>query len=220
MLYFSTFEEETSRLKDGLKKLRTGTTTVGVSCTNGVVLATDRRVTSGIYIAHKRGRKIVKLDDRIAVTIAGLVADAQMITDYLRAQLRIMKYSGQKISVKAIATLASNILFSGRLLPFIVQFIVAGMDDEGAHIYALDWFGTLTREKYIATGSGSPYALGVLESGYRPDLTVEEALPMVLKAVKAAMSRDPGSGEGVDVVVITKEGVRELSDQEISKLMG
>ncbi|MCX8169940.1 MAG: proteasome subunit beta, partial [Candidatus Methanomethyliaceae archaeon] len=122
-------------------------------------------------------------------------------------------------STKAIATLASNILFSSRYFPYIVQFIIAGVDEEGPKIYVLDWFGTLTEEKFVATGSGTPYAVGVLEAMLKKNPTISEALPTIAKAVKSAMERDPGSGEGIDIVVLSKEGVRELTDEEIAKLL-
>ncbi|MCS7097784.1 MAG: archaeal proteasome endopeptidase complex subunit beta [Candidatus Methanomethyliaceae archaeon] len=205
------------QLYESFKK---GTTTVGVVCRDGVVLATDRRVTAGLYIAHKRGRKIYILDDNKAATIAGLVADAQMIMDFLKSQIALMKLSNRiPPSTKAIATLASNILFSSRYFPYIVQFIIAGVDEEGPKIYVLDWFGTLTEEKFVATGSGTPYAVGVLEAMLKKNPTISEALPTIAKAVKSAMERDPGSGEGIDIVVLSKEGVRELTDEEIAKLL-
>lgn len=198
-----------------------GTTTVGVVCRDGVILATDRRVTSGLYIAHKRGRKIYKIDDNKAATMAGLVADAQMIMDYLRANINLAKVTRRApLSTRAVATLASNILFSARWYPYVVQFIVAGKDEDGPKLYQLDWFGALTEEKYIATGSGTPYAIGVIETFYDEGKTAAELLPVVIKAVKAALSRDPGSGEGIDAVVVSDGGVRELSDREVAELEG
>ena len=195
-----------------------GTTTVGIRCVNGIVLATDRRVTSGFYVANKRGKKILQIDDMVYATIAGVVADAQMLIDRIKAHVKYVKTSTkQPLSVKAIASLMSNILFSSRSFPLIVQAIVAGIDDEGPKLFNLDLFGTLTEEKYIATGSGSPLAIAVLETKYRDDLTVKEAIPIVIEAVKAAMKWDPGSGEGFDVIVITREGVEEIPQEKLEK---
>ncbi|MBC7113346.1 MAG: proteasome subunit beta [Candidatus Methanomethyliales bacterium] len=202
------------------ERLKKGTTTVGVVCRDGIVLATDRRVTSGLYVAHKRGRKLFILDDNKAATIAGLVADAQMIMDYLRSHINMLKLANRgPVSTKSVATLASNILFSSRYFPYIVQFIVAGVDESGPKIYVLDWFGTLTEEKFVSTGSGSPYAVGVLEATLKRNPSVSEALPVIAKAVKSAIERDPGSGEGIDVMILTKEGIKELTDEEISRLL-
>lgn len=202
------------------EKLKKGTTTVGVVCRDGIVLATDRRVTSGLYVAHKRGRKLFILDDNKAATIAGLVADAQMIMDFLRSQVNLLKLSTRgPVSTKALATFASNVLFSSRYFPYIVQFIVAGVDETGPRMYVLDWFGTLTEEKFISTGSGSPYAVGVLEATLKKNPSVSDALPIITKAVKSAIERDPGSGEGIDVITLRKEGIKELTDEEISKFL-
>jgi len=202
------------------EKLKHGTTTVGIVCTDGVVLATDRRVTAGTYVAHKKGRKLFVLDDNKAATIAGLVADAQMIMDYLKAQINTLKLTTRApVTTKAAATLASNILSSSRYYPFIVQLIIAGYDADGPSIFTLDWFGTLTQEKFISTGSGSPYAIGVLEATLKSNQSVSDALPTITRAVKAAIARDPGSGEGIDVITITKDGMKELTDAEITKLL-
>ena len=195
-----------------------GTTTVGIRCVDGIVLATDRRVTSGFYVANKRGKKILQIDDMVYATIAGVVADAQMLIDRIKAHVKYVKTSTkQPLSVKAIASLMSNILFSSRFFPLIVQAIVAGIDNEGPKMFNLDFFGTLTEEKYIATGSGSPLAIAVLETKYRDDLTVKEAIPIVIEAVKAAMKWDPGSGEGFDVIVITREGIEEIPQEKLEK---
>lgn len=202
------------------EKLKKGTTTVGVVCKDGIVLATDRRVTSGLYVAHKRGRKLFILDDNKAATIAGLVADAQIIMDFLRSQVNLLKLSNRRpVSTKTLATFASNVLFSSRYFPYIVQFIVAGVDEAGPRMYVLDWFGTLTEEKFISTGSGSPYAVGALEATLKKNPSISDALPIITKAVKSAIERDPGSGEGIDVMVLRKDGIKELTDEEISKFL-
>lgn len=202
------------------EKLKKGTTTVGIVCKDGVVLATDRRATAGTYVAHKKVKKLFIIDESKIATIAGLVADAQMIMDYLRSHTTLLKLStGGEVPTKAIATYASNLLSASKFYPYIVQFIVAGYDKNGPKMYVLDWFGTLTEETFISTGSGSPYAMGVLESTLKKNPTVSEALPVIAKAVRTSISRDPGSGEGIDVVTLSKAGIRELSDQEITELL-
>ncbi|MCX8204380.1 MAG: archaeal proteasome endopeptidase complex subunit beta [Candidatus Nezhaarchaeota archaeon] len=201
-----------------MRVVRTGTTTIGIVCSDGVVLATDRRVTSGFFIANKRGRKIYRIEEHIAATIAGVVADAQMLMDRLSAQARLYRLaSGRRISVKAAATLASNILFGSRPFPLVLQAIVAGVDDEGPSMFSLDFFGTLTKERYIATGSGSPMALGVLEGGYREGMKIGDALPLVCRAIASSMRWDPASGEGFDVAVITERGIEEKAGEDLLK---
>lgn len=192
-----------------------GTTTVGIVYRDFVVLAADRRATSGSFIAHKRAEKIQKVDDHAVVTIAGYVGDAQWLVERLRVEARLYKLeNAEPIPLEALASLASIILFQNR--PFIiVQMLIGGVDQYGTNLFCLDWLGTATREKYAATGSGTPYAISVIESEYREDTAPEEALKLAVKAVKAATMRDPGSGEGVDLALISKEGVRFLKGEEV-----
>ena len=193
-----------------------GTTTVGAICRDGVVLATDTRVTMGYFIAHKRGKKVHKIDDHLAMTMAGVVADAQAVLEILRVNASLYKLANKRpMPVAAAARLAANILFYNRLLPLILQAIIAGVDSEGAHIFSLDPFGSLTEERrFFATGSGSPVAFGILEDGYRDGMTVEEAVPLLVKAVKAAMRRDAASGDSFDLAIVDGKGFRELSEEE------
>ena len=202
--------------KERISQAYRGTTTVGVVCRDGVVLATDTRVTMGYFIAHKRGKKVHKIDEHLAMTMAGVVADAQVVLETLRANARLYRLTNRRpMPVAAAARLAANILFYNRLLPLILQAIIAGVDSEGPHIYSLDPYGSLTEEKrFFATGSGSPVAFGILEDGYNDGLTVDEAVPLVVKAVKAAMLRDAASGDSFDVAVIDSKGFRELSEEE------
>jgi len=193
-----------------------GTTTVGIAFRDFVVLAADRRATSGSFIAHKRAEKIHVIDRHIAATIAGYVGDAQWLVERLRAEASLYRYTtGEPIRVESIATLASTILFSSR--PFVVvQMLVGGVDGGGGELYSIDWLGTVTKERYTATGSGTPYAISLLESEYREDLSPEEALKLAVKAVKVSTLRDPGSGEGVDVALITRDGVRIMRGEDLA----
>ena len=194
-----------------------GTTTVGVVCEDGIILAADKRATAGYYIASKRVKKIFKIDEHIAGTMAGGVADAQHFLEAIKYMASLYKYNNKRpISVRSAATLASNILFNMRPYVFLVESIIAGVDDYGPSMYSIDFFGTVTQEQCIGRGSGSPVALGVLESEFRPGMSVSIVLPIIIKALNAALKRDPFTGEGVDVVVITKkEGYRELSEDEL-----
>lgn len=194
--------------------LTTGTTTVAVVCKGGVVLGADTRVTSGYLIAHKRGRKIFRITPRTAVTVAGVLADAQAIVDSLRFNARLYQLRYAKpMSVRAIAHLLSNLLFSYRLTPLITEFIVGGFDIAPS-LYRVDLFGSITAEKYISSGSGSPTALGVLESEYRSDMDLESATRLVVKSLMASLSRDAATGNWIDVVTISEDGVTEYTDEE------
>ena len=193
-----------------------GTTTVGIAFKDFVVLAADRRATSGYFIAHKRAEKIHRIDEHAAATIAGYVGDAQWLIEQLRAEALIYKNTvGEPISVQSLATLASTILFRSRPL-IVVQMLIGGIDRDGASLYSLDWLGTVTKERFTATGSGTPYAISLIESEYREDMSPDEALRLAARAVKAATLRDPGSGEGVDLAIVSRQnGVRILKGEDI-----
>ncbi len=138
-----------------------GTTTVGLVCSDGVILATDTRVTAGGFIAHKRGKKLLQVSDNLAVTISGGVADAQNVIDTLKYYSRSYQIEkGVPLPVKSAARILSNILFSSRYYPFIASVIVGGYDRSGGSIYNLDFFGSVLKENVTSTGSGSPVALG------------------------------------------------------------
>ena len=193
---------------------------MGIVCRDGIVLGTDTRATLGTFVAHKRAKKVYPIDDHVAMTIAGGVADAQSVVEILRANSKLYKFEkGLPIPISAVARLAANLLFSSRYFPLILQSVIGGMDDEGTHIFALDPLGSVTEEKkFVSTGSGSPVAYGVLEPGYKEGMSIEEGIPLVVLAVNSAMKRDSASGDSFDVAVISKEGYRELSEDEKKKI--
>ena len=184
-----------------------GTTTVGLKVSGAVVLAADRRATSGYYVAHKRTRKIIPVADYMAMTTAGLVADAQVLAEWLSNHIRYHYYTTKRrLSVRAAAEYLSAILHASRFYPYIVQLLLGGFDTE-PRLYSIDWFGSLMEEEFVATGSGSPTAIGVLEDGYRKDMSIKEAVDLARRAVYAAIKRDAFTGNGIDIVVITGEGM-------------
>jgi len=197
-----------------------GTTTVGLVCSDGVVLATDTRVTAGGYIAHKRGKKLLQADRHLAVTISGGVADAQNVVDslkYYAGSYRIEK--GIPLPVKSAARIVSNILFGSRYYPYIAIVIVGGYDRSGGSIYNVDLFGSSIPEKMTATGSGSPVAYGVLEEGFVEGMTVAKGVTLAANAIIAAMKRNVYTGDHFDIAIIDKAGFREVSEQEKEKLL-
>jgi proteasome beta subunit len=197
-----------------------GTTTVGIVCSDGVVLATDTRVTAGGYIAHKRGKKLLQADRHLAVTISGGVADAQNVVDslkYYAGSYRIEK--GVPLPVKSAARIVSNILFGSRYYPYIAIVIVGGYDSTGGSIYNVDLFGSSIPEKVTATGSGSPVAYGVLEEGFVEGMTVAKGVTLAANAIIAAMKRNVYTGDHFDIAIIDKAGFREVSEQEKEKLL-
>jgi proteasome beta subunit len=202
------------------KYVLTGTTTMGLVCRDGIVLGTDTRATLGTFVAHKRAKKVYPIDDHVAMTIAGGVADAQSVVEVLRANAKLYKFEkGLPIPISAVTRLAANILFSSRYYPFILQSIIGGLDDTGGHMFALDPLGSVTEEKFVSTGSGSPVAYGVLEPSYKEGMSVGEAILLVVRAVNSAMKRDSASGDSFDVAVISREGYRELNEDEKKKIL-
>jgi proteasome beta subunit len=189
-----------------------GATTVGVVCADGVILASEKRVTYGHLVMSRGGKKVFKITDQIGAACAGLVGDMQILTREVEAQANLFSMEvGRPISVRAASKLMSNILFNRRYAPLITQTIVGGLDDEGSSLYVLDVLGSLIPDKYAAVGSGTEIAMGVLEEGYKEGLGVEEAKALVTRAVKSAISRDAMSGDGIDFLIITEEGTAEES---------
>jgi proteasome beta subunit len=174
----------------------------------------------GYYVAHKNGKKVYKIDDHIGMTIAGTVADAQRVVDILTANAQLYKINlNRPMPINAAARLVANLLFSARYIPLATQVLVGGVDDTGPHVYNLDPYGSLTEEKSVSTGSGSPIAYGIIEDKFREGMSIAEALPIVVKAVNAAMKRDVASGNNYNITVIDKNGYRELSAEEKSRLL-
>jgi len=197
-----------------------GTTTCGIVCSDGVVLATDTRVTAGGYIAHKRGKKLLQVDKHLAVTISGGVADAQNVVDSLKYYANTYRVEhGLPLPVKSAARIVSNILFGSRFYPYVAIVIVGGYDSNGGSLYNIDLFGSAIQEKVTSTGSGSPVALGVLEEGFQEGMTVAKAVPLAANAIIAAMRRNVFTGDNFDIAVIDKAGFREISEQEKEKLL-
>jgi proteasome beta subunit len=197
-----------------------GTTTVGVVCTDGVILSSDTRVTMGYFVAHKQGKKIYQIDDHIGMTISGGVADAQYVVEILKVNAKLYKLNnGRPMPVKAASRLVGNVLFSARG-GLMAQILVGGVDSTGPHVFSLDPFGSLIEETCVATGSGSPVAYGVLEDKFKEGATIKDMLPVVVRAVDSAMKRDIASGDNYDIVLITKDGYRALSTEEKKEILG
>jgi proteasome beta subunit len=189
-----------------------GATTIGLVYADGVILASEKRVSYGYLIVSKGGKKTFKITDNIGVACAGLISDMQILAREAEAYAKLFNLdTGRPISVKAAAKLMSNLLFSRRLAPLITQTIVGGTDEEGPSIYVLDVLGSVIPDKYAVVGSGTEIAVGVLEEGYKENMTAEEAKDLVVRAVKSAVSRDIMSGDGIDFLIITKGGTQEES---------
>jgi proteasome beta subunit len=193
------------------EQIKKGTTTCALTCKDGVVLAADTRASAGLFIADRHVMKIQKVDRHLGITMAGGVADAQNVVDIMRYNANIYRLSNKELMpVKSASRLCSNVLFNQRYFPYYVQIIVAGYDKEGGQIYNIDLFGSITSEKFISTGSGSPVAYGYLGSEFKEGLSVNDAYKVAIRAIAAAIRRNAGTGDGINVVIIDKDGYREL----------
>lgn len=187
-----------------------GATTVGLKVNDGVVLASEKRVSYGFTVTSKSAKKVFKITDYLGIACAGLIGDMQAIARSLRAEVRLYELDvNRRMHIRAAAKLLANILFSQRYMPLLSETLVGGLDETGPHLYVLDAIGSLIEDDYAALGSGSTIAIGILEANYKKDLSIDEAKSLAIKAVKAAIERDALSGDGIDMLVITKSGVEE-----------
>ncbi len=202
-------------------KYMKGTTTVGLICSDGVVMGSDSRATMDTFIASSEARKIWKIDSNLGMTIAGLVGDAQELVRILKAQNEIYKMNeGRPLSPKSATSLLSIILQENKMMPFYVQLIVAGMDGDIPQLYSLDAAGGYSEEsKFTATGSGSPVALGYVEETFRKGISAKDGIKNVAKALSIAMRRDAATGDTITVASITKSGYNEYSGKDLDKLL-
>ena len=201
------------------KDLKKGTTTVGLVCTDGIVMATEMRATMGNLIGHKTTQKLFKISDNMALTVAGLVGDAQMLARWLTVEVKLYELkTGTTMSLRAASTLMANIMNGRRYMPFWVQLLLGGIDSEGGHVYSLDAAGGSIPDKFQTTGSGSPFVYGVLEDRFTEDLSVEQGKELGVRALTAAMKRDSASGDGISMCVIDSNGYHRVSPEDIAKI--
>ncbi len=192
--------------------LKTGTTTVGLTCKDAVILGTDKRATMSYFVASKTAEKLHMIQEHLWMTIAGGVADALYLVDILRAETNIYQlvHDGKPILVKSAAKLLSNILYQNKMFPFQVGLILGGVtEEEGTVVLDISAYGSILPEKYCAVGSGQNFSYGVLEARYKDNLTIEEGKEIVKKAVTSSIIRDMASGNGIDLVTIKKDGPAE-----------
>jgi proteasome beta subunit len=208
-------------MEDTNKLMKTGTTTLGLICKDGIVIAADKRATAGNFIADKSAEKVFQIDDSMALTIAGLVSDAQLLVKYVKAEIKLKKLrTNQTMKVREAANLLASFTYANirrmSMVPGIVAFLIAGRDEEGYHLYNIGVDGSITEEKdYSSEGSGSVFAYGLLETVYKKDMTLDETTKLALKALNAAMQRDSASGSGYDLLTITKDGVKRSPSKEV-----
>ena len=197
------------------EKILHGTTTVGIQAKDGIILCADMRASAGYFIANNNTMKIQKIDEHAGMTMAGGVADAQNITDILRYHANLHRIEKNKpIPIKSLTRLTSLIFHQNRGYPFMADILVGGYDLSGPDLYNIDMFGSVEKKNFVTTGSGSPVAYGLLEEEYHENLSVDEAKVIALRAVKAAITRNIGTGDGINIVIIDKDGYRLLTNEQ------
>ena len=189
-----------------------GATAVGLVCTDGVVLASEKRVSWGGMVLSRAGRKVFKLTPNIGMACAGLVSDMQALAREAEAYANLYRFENNRpISVRAMAKLIWNLLFQRGRIPLLTETIIGGVDEEGPMVYALDPLGSVIPDKFVAAGSGAPIAIGLLEAQYREDMNLEKGAELALQAIRSAAARDAISGDGVDILIIKADGMEERS---------
>jgi len=197
------------------EKILHGTTTVGIKAKDGVILCADMRASAGYFIANNNTMKIQKIDEHAGMTMAGGVADAQNITDILRYHANLHRIQKQEpIPIKSLTRLTSLIFHQNRGYPFIADILVGGYDKTGPDLYNIDMFGSVEKKTFVTTGSGSPVAYGLMEEEYHENLSVEDAKIIALRAVKAAITRNIGTGDGINIAILDKDGFRLLTNEQ------
>jgi proteasome beta subunit len=187
-----------------------GATTVGIVCKDGVVLASEKRIAYGFSIMSKSGKKVFPIGDRIGVGFAGLISDAQAVLRRISAEVRLYELEFHKVmGVRAAAKLLSNMLYSQRFFPVFTETMVGGVDGDGGRLFILDQLGSMIEDKYAAIGSGGAIAIGIVEQGYNKDFGVKDGKELAIKAVRGAIARDVASGDGIDILILGKDGVKE-----------
>jgi proteasome beta subunit len=203
--------------------MKTGTTTVGIVCKDGVILGADKRTTAGGHlVANKKTEKVVKVTDDIWVTTAGGASDCQLLVKLVQAELRLKRMRvHRKATVEEAAHLMSRMVYNNlrkpSMIPGISHFLLGGRDEKGYYVYDIFADGTLTLiDDFVGSGSGSILAYGVLETLYHPEMTIDQGVALVVKALNAAMQRDIFSGNGLDIIVVNRDGVKKVLEKEVN----
>ncbi len=203
-----------------MAKTKHGTTTIGLVCKDGIVLASEKRATAGYFVADKKSEKIFKITDTLLITTAGTVSDAQLLTKLIRAELKLKEVrTDRDTTAKEAANLLASLIYGNirkySLIPGITQFLLAGTDKEGFHLYDLFVDGSVMEcDEYVSSGSGSTVVYGVLEAMYRKEMSVKEGIDLCVKCINVAIQRDIASGNGILVYTITKDGIKKVIDKD------
>jgi proteasome beta subunit len=188
-----------------------GATAVGISYDKGVILSAEKRVSYGNFVVNKNTKKTFPVTNQVGAACAGMIADMQVLVRQVAALAKIRKLETRRnVAPNSIAKLMSVIMFERRFFPLLTQVIVGGLETK-PEIYTLDPLGSVLPDEYAAVGTGAEMALGIIDAEYKPNMSEEKAREMAIKAIRSSILRDSSSGDGIDLLVITKSGPREES---------
>lgn len=189
-----------------------GATAVGITYDGGIVLASERRISYGNFVVSKSTKKTFKITDFVGACCAGMVADMQVLAMQMRALTKIRKLElKREIAPNSVAKMMSSLMYERRFYPLLTQVIVGGVNGDAA-IYTLDPLGSVLPDDYAAVGTGAEMALGVLDQEFKKGMKEKDAVTLAVKSIKSAIMRDAASGDGIDVLVIDKNGARESTE--------
>jgi proteasome beta subunit len=189
-----------------------GATAVGVTYDNGVLLASEKRVSYGNFVVNKNTKKTFAVTDHVGAACAGMVADMQVLVRQVSALSKIRRLETRRdVQPNSIAKLMSVIMFERRYFPLLTQVIVGGITTNKPEIYTLDPLGSVLPDRYAAVGTGAEMALGVMDADYSENLDEEKATSLALRAIRSSIQRDSASGDGIDLLIINKDGNKESS---------
>ncbi len=186
-----------------------GATVVGISYNDGVILAADKRVSFGNFVVNKNIKKTFSITDHVGAACAGMVADMQVLVRQVEALAKIRKLELRRdVPPNSIAKLMSVIMFERRYFPLLTQVIVGGINEK-PEIYTLDPLGSVLPDNYAAVGTGAEGALGIMDAEFKPNMSEEAVRELASRAIRSATQRDAASGDGIDILYVTRTGHRE-----------
>ena len=189
-----------------------GATVVGLTFDNGVVLGAEKRVSYGTHITSKSAKKLFPITDNVAAAAAGMIADMNILVRQVSAHVRILELeTKQPVTPNSIAKIMSVIMYQQKWFPMMTQIILAGIEDKKPAVYVLDPLGSVIPDEYATVGTGAELAIGVVESDYKKNMSEQEAVDLAIKSIRSAINRDAASGDGIDILVVTENEIREQS---------
>ena len=191
-----------------------GATAVGITFDNGVVLAAEKRVSYGTHLVSRSGKKVFKLTDTVGAVAAGMISDMNILMREVTAHAKILLLeTNQPVLPNSIAKLMGVIMYQQKFFPMMTQIILAGIENKKPAVYVLDPLGSVIPDEYATVGTGAELAIGVVESEYKKNLSEKEAVDLAIKSIRSAVNRDAASGDGIDILIVTENEIREQSEK-------